>query len=98
MLRFTGFASVGRLFEQQSVSAVLGICRRFMFDVGYGACLAVAAQQLHLAAAVFAAELGVVVDQGDGDWFYLPERLIASAFFHAASLYFALVNLFAFDC
>jgi hypothetical protein len=69
-----------------------------MFDIGYGACLPVAAEQFHLAAAVLAAKLCVAVGKRDGNGLYLPERLVASALFYAATLHFAFIDLLAFDC
>jgi hypothetical protein len=97
-LRWPGFASVGGLFEQEAVGAVLGVGYGFMFDVGDGAFLAVAAEKLYFAVAVLAAKLGVVVDQCDGNGLYFPEGLVASAFFDSAAFDFTLVDLFAFDC
>jgi hypothetical protein len=69
-----------------------------VFDIGHCARLAVASQQLDAAITVLATELGVVVDQSYGDRLYLPEWLIASAFFYATTFHFALVDFFAFDC
>src|ERR1700744_1747524 len=98
VLRMSGLASIGGLFEQQPVGAILGVCGGLVFDIRHAAFLAVAAQQLHYAVAVLAAKLGIAVGKRSGDGFYLPERLIASAFFHATAFHFALVDFFAFDC
>jgi hypothetical protein len=97
-LRGPGFASVGGLLEQEAVGAVLGVDRGFVLDVGHSAFLAVAAKKLYFAVAVLAAKLGVVVDQRDGDGFYFPEGLVASAFFDSAAFDFTLIDLFSFDC
>src|SRR5580658_3735766 len=69
-----------------------------MFDIRYGAGLAVAAEQLYLAGTVLAAKLGVTVGQRVHDRLDLPERLIASANLHATALHFTLIDFFAFDC
>ena len=60
-------APVGRLLEQKAIGAILRICGGFVFNVGHGTCLPVAAQQLYDAITVFATELSVVVDQRIGD-------------------------------
>ena len=65
--RRPGLAAVGGLFEEQAVGAELGVGCGLVFDVGHGALLAVAAEEFDDAEAVLAAELGVIVDQGDGD-------------------------------
>jgi hypothetical protein len=97
-LRLPWFASVGGLFEEEAVGAVLGVGWGFVLDVRDGAFLAVSSEKFYFAVAVLAAEFGVVVDQCDGDGFYFPEGLVASALFDTAAFYFALVDLFAFDC
>jgi hypothetical protein len=97
-LRGPGFAPVGGFSKQKAVGTVLGVGWGFVFDVGDSAFLTVAAEKFYFTVAVFAAKLGVVVDQCNGDGFYFPERLVTSAFFDAAAFDFTLVDLFAFDC
>ena len=55
-----------------------------------------AAEQLHRAAAIFAAKLRVLVDQRFGDRLHLPERLIPAGGSNPATLHFTLVKLFTF--
>src|ERR1700727_3898083 len=98
MFRVLWLTSVGGFFEEQAAGAVLGVCCGLVFDIGHGADLAVASEQFDDAVAVFASELGVAVGQGDGHGLDLPEGLIASANLHATTFYFALIDLFAFDC
>ena len=54
----------------------------------------VMAVQLDRAGAIRAAELGVVVDEGFGDGFELPEGFVATACLEAAAFDLALVDFF----
>src|ERR1700679_3382867 len=91
-------ASIGRLLEQHAADTILRVSRGFVFNIGDRASLAVAAQQLHHAVAILAAKLGGTIFQCGGHRLHLPERLIASANFHATTFHFALIDFFAFDC
>src|SRR5216683_5182778 len=98
MLGGLRLTAIGGLPEQEAVSAELRVGGGLVLDVGRGSGLVVAAKEFDLAEAILAAELGVAVGQGIGDSLDLPEWLVASAGFDAATFYFALVDLLAFDC
>jgi hypothetical protein len=87
-----GGAAIGGEVETGAGGAVLGVGLEFVLDVGYGAG-GVALVELEGAVALFAAELGVAIEDGVGDGFDLPERLIAAGCANAATLYFTLVEL-----
>src|SRR6202453_5417110 len=91
-------ASMGGNLKQHAAGTILRVSRGFVFNIGDRASLAVAAQQLHHAVAILAAKLGVTIFKCGGDRLHLPERLIASANFHATTFHFALIDFFAFDC
>src|SRR5260370_26427626 len=96
MLRVFGLASVGGFSEQKAVGAILGVGGGLVFDVGHGARLAVAAEQLYHAVAILAPELRIAVGESDGDRLDLPERLVASPFFDATTFDFTIVDFFTF--
>ena len=62
-----GFAAVGGFLEEQAGGTEFGVGGELVLDVGDGAVLAVAAEELDGSAAVLAAEVGVGVSEGDGD-------------------------------
>ena len=94
MLGEAGLAAVGGLAEVQTGRAVLGVGLELVGDVRRGRAGKVMAVQLDRAGAVGAAELGVVVDEGLGDGFELPEGLVATAGLEAAAFDLALVDFF----
>jgi hypothetical protein len=69
-----------------------------VLDVGSRAFWGAAFEDFDGATAVFAAELGVVIFEGDGDGLDLPEGLVAAGGADAKALHFALVEFFPFDC
>jgi hypothetical protein len=72
--------------------AVLGVGLELVLDVGNGAG-GVALVELERAVTLFAAELGVAVENSVGDGLHLPERFIAATCANAATFYFTLVKL-----
>ena len=85
-------AAVGGFQEACAGLAVLGVGLELVLDVrdGSGGMTAV---KLEWAVAIFAAELGIAVDERVGEGFYLPERFIARTVgTDAAAFYFALVE------
>jgi len=89
-----GLAAVSGLAEEEAGRAVLGVCLELVGDVRGRRSGDVMAVQLDRAGAVGAAELGVVVDEGFGDGFELPERLIPTTDLEAAAFDLALVDFF----
>jgi hypothetical protein len=87
-----GGAAVGSFEEAGCGGAVLGVALELVLDVGDGAG-GVALVELQGAVALFAAELGVAVQQGVGYGFYLPEGLIAPGGADATAFNFALKEL-----
>jgi len=94
MLGEAGLASVGGFAEVEAGGAVLGVGLELVGDVWRRRAGDVVAMQLDGAGAVGAAELGVVVDEGFGDGFELPERLIPTTDLEAAAFDLALVDFF----
>src|ERR1700733_8724728 len=90
--------AVGGLEEVQAGGAVLGIALELVFDVGGQTVAGAAFDNFDRTTAVFAAELGVVIFEGDGDGLDLPEGLVAAGCADAKALHFALVEFFPFDC
>lgn len=83
--------------EAGAYGAVLGVALEFVLDVRDSAG-GVALVQLQRAVALFAAELGVAVEDGVGDGLNFPERLVAAAGTHTAAFYFTLEELLGNCC
>jgi hypothetical protein len=90
-----GFSTIFGLEEVGAVGAVFGVGAVFVLDVRSGTASLVVLVKFDRAAAVFAAKLGIFVDEGFGDILDLPEGLVAPALSDAAPLDFTLVDLFA---
>jgi hypothetical protein len=90
-----GFSTVLGLEEVGAVGAVFGVGAVFVLDVRSGTASLVVLVELDRAAAIFAAKLGVFVDEGVGDILDLPEGFVPSARPDATPLDFTLVDLFA---
>jgi len=87
-------ATVGGLAEEEAGGAVLGVGFELVRDVRRRCAGDVMTMQLDGAGAVGAAKLGVVVNEGFGDGFKLPERLVSTACLEASTLDLALVDFF----
>jgi hypothetical protein len=78
--------------EASAYGAVFGVGFELVLDVGDGAG-GVALVEFQGAVALFAAELGVAIEDRIGDRLDLPERFIAATCANAATFYFTLVEL-----
>jgi len=92
----TGQAAVGGFAEVEAGGAELGVGLELVGDVRRRSAGDVMAVQLDGSGAVRATELGVVVDEGLGDGFELPEGLVSTASLEATSFDLALVDFFGF--
>ena len=93
-----GLTSVGCCAEVDACGAVFGVVLELVLDVCGGAVLGATLEYFDCAAAVHAAELGIVVFERDVDGFDLPEWLVTAGGADAAALHFTLVEFFPFDC
>jgi hypothetical protein len=82
-------AAVSRFHEASAELAMLGVGLELVLKVR-DSTGGVTAMELERAVAIFAAELGVAVEQGVGEGLYLPEGLIPSTGAYASAFYFAL--------
>jgi hypothetical protein len=94
MLGEAGLAAVGGLAEEETGGAVLGVGFELVGDVRRRRAGDMMTVQLDRAGAVGATELSVVVDEGFGDGFELPEGLVSTADLEAAAFDLALVDFF----
>jgi hypothetical protein len=96
--REAGGAAVGGLEEVDAGGAVLRVGLQFVLEMGDGAVLGAALEELERAVAVLAAELGVGIIEGIGDGFDLPEGLVTAGGTNPTTLDLALLEVFAFSC